>query len=177
MSATTEVTAIHEDVVQPHEDHKNPERFIAIALDASKNSEYAFDWAIKNLIRAETDQIILINVRPAVTLPVVYGPVYVDLTKESEALEAANREASHELLRSYAAKLPAHKYNIRGVALRGDPRDEISAKVAELKVDMLVIGSRGLGGFKKALLGSVSDYLIHHLTVPVIVSRPPEIEA
>ncbi|KAJ3084161.1 adenine nucleotide alpha hydrolases-like protein [Rhizoclosmatium globosum] len=185
MSATSDQSAvanaigqaIHEDVVQPHENHDQPARIIAIAIDPSRNSEYAFDWAIKNIVRPEDgDQIVLINVRPVVSMPIVYEPVFVDFSKETEAIEAANREASHELLQSYAAKLPAHKYNIRGVALRGDPRDEIAAKVAELKVDMLVIGSRGLGGFQRALLGSVSDYLVHHLNVPVIVSRPPEVE-
>ena len=84
------------------------------------------------------------------------------------------REASHNLLRAYAAKLPANKYNIRGIALRGDARDEITSKVESINADMLVIGSRGLGAFKRAFLGSVSDYLVHHLTIPVIIPRAKE---
>jgi nucleotide-binding universal stress UspA family protein len=64
-------------------------------------------------------------------------------------------------------------FNVRAIALRGDPRDEILYKVEELKADVLVVGSRGLGSFKRALLGSVSDYLVHHLKIPVIVARPP----
>ncbi|KAI9337997.1 hypothetical protein BDR26DRAFT_443180 [Obelidium mucronatum] len=176
-SAEANAIATHEDVVHPHEDHTEGfNRVIAIAVDASPCSEYAFDWMIKNIIRPETDQIVIINVRPVVSLPVVYGPAYIDFTKETESLEAANKKESHDLLRAYANKLPARKYNMRGVALRGDPRDEIAAKVNEMKVDMLVIGNRGLSGFKRALLGSVSEYLIHHLTVPVIISHAPEVK-
>ncbi|KAJ3128973.1 hypothetical protein HK100_008878 [Physocladia obscura] len=175
---TTAEKNLHEDVVSPHETHStsNPTRVIAIAVDASKYSEYAFDWAINNLVRAETDQLVILNVRPTATLPAVYGALYIDFSKEFEKIEAANKAESHDLLRAYANKLPHHKYNVRGVALRGDPRDEIAYKVEDVHADMLVIGSRGLGAFKKTFLGSVSDYLVHHLKVPVIVPRPSELD-
>ncbi|KAJ3355935.1 hypothetical protein HDU83_002220 [Entophlyctis luteolus] len=182
MSTSVETSAqyapnAHEDVVQPHGDHTaTPARIIAIAVDASKYSEYAFDWAVKNLVRPETDQIVIMNVRPVATLPTVYGALYVDFAKDFEKLDEANKRESHDLLRAYAGKLPVNKYNIRGVALRGDPRDEIAYKVEDIKADMLIIGSRGLGAFKRAFLGSVSDYLVHNLKVPVIIPRPLEAE-
>ena len=68
------------------------------------------------------------------------------------------------------------KFSVRGIALRGDARDEIAHKVEELKADMLVVGSRGLSAIKRAFLGSVSDYLVHHLHVPVIVTRQSQKE-
>ncbi|KAJ3111294.1 hypothetical protein HK100_002738 [Physocladia obscura] len=171
---------IHEEVIDTtnqHESHKTPEptRIIAIAVDSSKYSEYAFDWTINNLVRPESDQIILMNVRPTVSFPGVYIAANIDFSKEFEKIENANKAESHELLTRYAAKLPPHVYNVKGVAMRGDPRDEIAFKVEEVHADMLVIGSRGLGAFKKTFLGSVSDYLVHHLKVPVIVPRPSEL--
>ncbi|KAJ3118185.1 hypothetical protein HDU96_003472 [Phlyctochytrium bullatum] len=169
--------SIHEQVIDPHESHAAPQRIICIALDASKYSEHAFNWAVENVVRAETDQLVLLNVRPAVSLPAVYGTLYVDFGKEFEAIEAANKKESHDLLRAYAQKLPPNKYNVRGVALRGDPRDEIAYKVDDLKADMLIVGSRGLGAFKRVLLGSVSEYLVHHLSCPVIIARPSEEDA
>lgn len=37
--------------------------------------------------------------------------------------------------------------------------------------DLLVVGSRGLGGFRRAMLGSVSQQLAHHATVPLVIVR------
>jgi nucleotide-binding universal stress UspA family protein len=56
---------------------------------------------------------------------------------------------------------------VRGVALRGDPREEIVHKVE----DVLVIGSRGMGAVKRTIIGSVSDYCVHHCHTTVIVPR------
>ncbi len=53
---------------------------------------------------------------------------------------------------------------MRGVALRGDPREELVHKVEEVKADVLVIGSRGIGMMKRVFLGSTSD----HWYVPII---------
>ncbi|WP_371825945.1 universal stress protein [Nonomuraea turcica] len=38
--------------------------------------------------------------------------------------------------------------------------------------DLVVVGSRGLGGFASAVLGSVSHAVLHHLVCPVAVVRP-----
>ena len=42
---------------------------------------------------------------------------------------------------------------------------------ASAGADLLVVGSRGHGGFVEALLGSVSQHCIHHATCPVVVIR------
>jgi hypothetical protein len=59
---------IHEDVVSNHHESKtHPKtnephsRIVAIALDASPYSAYAFDWAFENIVKAESDQIILLS--------------------------------------------------------------------------------------------------------------------
>ena len=48
-------------------------------------------------------------------------------------------------------------------------------KVAkERSVDHVVMGSRGLSTVSRALVGSVSDYCLHHAHVPVSVVPPPD---
>lgn len=53
----------------------------------------------------------------------------------------------------------------------GRAAEEIIAHSEENKVDLIVIGSRGLGGFSRTLLGSVSDRVLNMAKVPVLVNK------
>ncbi|KAI9005370.1 hypothetical protein BC832DRAFT_486448 [Gaertneriomyces semiglobifer] len=91
---------VHEELLDHEAEAGNPHaRIIAIALDESgmsqrfsrvfmiivsvltswtDSSAYAFQWALDNLINPKTDQVILLNCRPVVTVPASYGLVYMD---------------------------------------------------------------------------------------------------
>jgi hypothetical protein len=56
-------------------------------------------------------------------------------------------------------------------ARRGSPATEIASLAGELGVGLLVMGSRGLGGIKRALMGSVSESVVNHAHCPVMVVR------
>ncbi|KAF0915166.1 hypothetical protein E2562_034078 [Oryza meyeriana var. granulata] len=56
--------------------------------------------------------------------------------------------------------------------VEGDAKEAICQAVEEMRADLLVLGSRGLGKIKRAFLGSVSDYLVHHACCPVLVVKP-----
>ena len=45
------------------------------------------------------------------------------------------------------------------------------------EADLLVVGSRGHGGFIGLLLGSVTQHVVHHTTAPVVVVPPPREDA
>lgn len=51
----------------------------------------------------------------------------------------------------------------------GDPRDELILCAKTWNSSAIVIGSRGRGAIKRALLGSVSDYISHHSSIPVVI--------
>ncbi|XP_069141512.1 universal stress protein Sll1388-like isoform X3 [Argopecten irradians] len=51
------------------------------------------------------------------------------------------------------------------------PGKAILNAVEELNADVLVTGSRGHGTLKRAFLGSVSNYIVHHAHIPVIICR------
>jgi nucleotide-binding universal stress UspA family protein len=55
--------------------------------------------------------------------------------------------------------------------LYGEAGHAICQLVDEQNVDLVVVGSRGRGGLKRALLGSVSDYVVRNAPCPVLVIR------
>jgi nucleotide-binding universal stress UspA family protein len=67
---------------------------------------------------------------------------------------------------------------VAGAHLRiGEVDLEIVALAEELGVDLIVTGSRGLGGVRRALMGSVSDSVVRHAHCPVLVVRPEKEQA
>ncbi|CAG8544104.1 7691_t:CDS:2 [Paraglomus occultum] len=130
-------------------------RVIIIAIDHSTHSHHAFDWAVKNFLRKKGDKVVLVNVRPVPTVPGPYGEpaaigaAYMDFSEVVSNLEEQYRANSHSLLKDFASKLKAQGFECKAIAMRGDARDELVRKVTELKADALVIGSRGLGVFKR----------------------------
>jgi nucleotide-binding universal stress UspA family protein len=60
---------------------------------------------------------------------------------------------------------------ISAEAREGDPTEEIIRAAAARKVDMIVVGSRGLGRLGGLLLGSVAQKVVTHAPCPVLVAR------
>ena len=54
------------------------------------------------------------------------------------------------------------------------PGQSIVELASHEKVSMVVVGTRGLGTLRRTILGSVSDYVLHHAHCPVTVYRHPE---
>ena len=48
---------------------------------------------------------------------------------------------------------------------------------SNMKLDIMIVGNRGLGTLKRAMLGSVSSYLVQNSTCPIIVVRQPVVIA
>ena len=68
-----------------------------------------------------------------------------------------------------------HVYNQISGMVKTEPGSkpgEIICRVAEdEKVTMVVMGTRGLGKVRRTIMGSVSDFVVHHAHCPVIVCR------
>jgi nucleotide-binding universal stress UspA family protein len=81
-------------------------------------------------------------------------------------------EVSRELLRKQSWRVKAAGGTVAGAHLRMGAVDlEIVALAEELGVGLIVMGSRGLGGVRRALMGSVSDSVVRHAHCPVLVVR------
>jgi nucleotide-binding universal stress UspA family protein len=87
-------------------------------------------------------------------------------------------EMSRELLRKQSWQVKAVRGTVAGTHLRmGEVALEIVALAEELGADLIVMGCRGLGGVRRALMGSVSDSVVRHAHCPVLVVRPEKGQA
>jgi nucleotide-binding universal stress UspA family protein len=88
-------------------------------------------------------------------------------------LSSSDRQAGADLMAQYAAQAQAAFPQLRvdTAVVSGSPGATLVAASADAA--LVVIGSRGLGGFAGLLLGSVGTQLAAHSAAPVIVMRPP----
>ena len=88
-------------------------------------------------------------------------------------------EEAQGLLDTQVRQIKADGGTVARAYLRlGRPDVEIVALAEELGAGLIVVGSRGLGGIRRALMGSVSDSVVRHAHCPVLVVRKekPHIE-
>ena len=76
-----------------------------------------------------------------------------------------------EALSRCADKARAHSILFETEQLSGDPADEIIRDAKETGCDCIVIGRKGLGRLEKLLLGSVSEKVLKHSEIPVIIVK------
>jgi nucleotide-binding universal stress UspA family protein len=96
-----------------------------------------------------------------------YGKLYEQIEEESK-----------ERLRKQSLRVKAAGGTVAGTHLRmGQVALEIVALAEELGADLIVMGCRGLGGVRRALMGSVSDSVVRHAHCPVLVVRPEKEQA
>ena len=134
---------------------------ILVATDGSENGRYALDEAVE-LAAAAGAKLTVVYVRHA-PLPVLGEPVY------QRSLSAELRHANETVA---IATGVAHTAGVEAEAevLEGDPAKRI-VELARLRdVDLIVVGSRGLGAVAGTLLGSVSRDVLHHADRPVLVA-------
>lgn len=127
-----------------------------LAVDGSDNS-YEAVHVLKYLARAEQLTLLhALNVpRPAypMMLPEVAEEIY-------KTLEQSMREDGERLLNRVQSLLPLHAGPSTKHLRMGPPAEEIVSMAEEQKVDLIVMGARGLGPIKERLLGSVSHRIL-----------------
>ena len=158
---------------------------ILYATDLSKNSAYAFRYAVNSaehhkakihiLHVLESEQanrspfwVDLLPQLPQAELDEVYskkkGAVREEIKKRLEDFckrELKNKPASLKMVSSLQV-------------IEGDPAGKILEKADQLKVDMVIMGSHGKGLLTHAFLGSVAEKVLNRIKIPVFVIPIPE---
>ena len=107
---------------------------------------------------------------PAAAEPFVSMPVY---TQEIiDGLAAAAESIANDAAKLAERKCPG--VHISAKAVMGRAARVLIDEADDLKADLIVVGSHGHGFWGRALLGSVSDAVVHHASCSVVVVRRPE---
>jgi nucleotide-binding universal stress UspA family protein len=140
---------------------------IVAGVDGSPSSQAALHWAVQQARRSGGTVDAVIAWQFPATGNFGWAPVSAidDLDFESIAKHALDDAVSS--LGEQAAGVP-----IRPLVIQGLPAQVLLDAAAG--ADLLVVGSRGHGGFADALLGSVSQHCVHHAPCPVVVMRGEE---
>jgi nucleotide-binding universal stress UspA family protein len=137
---------------------------IIVGVDGSRHSRRALQWAVSEAATRHVPLTVL-TVRQAVTGywggPVPYAG---DPELAAQARKEVQKETDDVLDALDEASRPP---SVTVRAVTGLPVEELLA--AAENADMLVVGARGAGGFKRLLLGSVSTHVTHHAPCPVVV--------
>ena len=96
-------------------------------------------------------------------------------SRPREMLDHELDEAMHQAQRFLDQQVDKVKKEGVGVAeahlVRGRPDRELVHLSEEIGAGLIIMGSRGLGGVRRALMGSVSDSVVRHAHCPVMIVR------
>jgi len=135
-------------------------KHIVIALDESGEPKKGLEKAIY-IAKLSGAKITGVNV--TVVAPTLVAAVtnYKDyLTKKAQEMLDSKKESCEKQGVQFASKI-----------LHGNPVCEIAKFAEHEKVDLVIVGSRGLGGITGAILGSVANSLVHKSKVSVLVVK------
>ena len=135
-------------------------KHILVALDVPGPSRDLLDKAISiaKTSDAKVTGIHVLVVQPTLIASVINYRKY--LTKKAEQmLDSAKKYCENQDVK-FTSKIT-----------QGKPADKINEFAKKGKVDLVITGSRGFGGIKSAILGSVANSIVHKSKVSVLVVK------
>jgi nucleotide-binding universal stress UspA family protein len=141
-----------------------PQRKILIATDGSETAKEAADFGIEAL-KFSGAKVYAVYVIGTTS----HGSVPED-EKRSKKI-AQYEEVGHEATSYVEEKAKAAGLEAESILLKGNPAEEILDFAEGQDVDIIVVGSLGKSGIKRFVLGSVSEKVVRHAKVPVLIVR------
>jgi nucleotide-binding universal stress UspA family protein len=149
---------------------------VLVATDGSREAQLAAQTAadLSQKTNSELHVVHVFGIAP------VGPPVYpqattlqsVEFEAESDQRQRITEQRARELLDAEVEKLRSEGATLAGEHLiEGWVASGIVGLAEELGAGLIVMGSRGLGGIRRALMGSVSDSVVRHAHCPVMVVR------
>jgi nucleotide-binding universal stress UspA family protein len=139
---------------------------IVVGVDGSGNAQRALDWAVKEAAALHAPLTVLAVHQVASNQWTGNPLIYPEDAAEQEKAQHAAEEAVSKAVGQLGGARPA-SVTVRAVS--GLVARELID--ASRDADLVVVGSRGSGGFASLLMGSVSSQVVNHAACPVVVVR------
>ena len=142
---------------------------IMVAFDTSKDSVKAVDFGC-SLAEKYGSTLVIVHVY-STAFPTYSGVAQMPAL-DIEGIAELSRERARGILADGIELAEAHGVKAEGELLEASSTVQALIEFAESeKVDLIIVGTRGMTGFKKLVLGSVSNGLVSHSVCPVLVVR------
>jgi nucleotide-binding universal stress UspA family protein len=138
-------------------------RKILVPLDGSKNSFRSLNYAIY-LARQCQATLVGLYIDPGYTSFLISRP---HKSPDPKVVKIVRRFMEDAKTKSAQNGIEFDYEIIPG----GDPAYDILKYAVRIRADLIVMGARGFGEFKKMFLGSISNYVLHKSTVPVLIVK------
>lgn len=137
---------------------------ITVGIDGSDHSVRALEWAANEAaVRHAPLTVLTVHLVPQsgwTGNPIILPQDAEEVAKERQAAEEMTLKVTSQLGEARPASVTVR-------AVNGFPARELIE--ASRGADLMVVGSRGAGGFAKLVAGSVSSQVVHHAHCPVVV--------
>ncbi len=142
---------------------------LLIPVDGSELSLEAVRFAVRVLLAGLRGEVVLANVQEP---PNLYELI---VAHDPEAIDQASADAGVHALQSARALLDAAEVEYECEVAKGDPAHTIIEISERFACDLIVMGARGTSALRSAMLGSVSNEVLHASAVPVMIVKPDEV--
>lgn len=145
---------------------------ILIATDGSKASESIVQTACATIAEPESTRVKIVSavepIAPMAGEPfAISAEYYGEIANEMSKQAKTSIEQAAENLKASCPKLKEVSSEVR----RGGAAQSIVETAKEWGADLIIVGSHGYGFWSRALLGSVSNSVVHHAPCSVLVVR------
>lgn len=151
------------------------EKLIFLCVDGSDNAQIAFNWFYENFYREEhTIGIVHIYSMPQSQ----HGNKLADVEEKYSSRVDDKMEESSIIIQKYLNE--CKKFGVKAKIFSQAKTDSIGRTICEMVKEhhpmSIVMGQRGLNAVERVLYGSVSDHLLHHAHIPILVIPPLKVK-
>lgn len=141
-----------------------------IAYDGSVASKRAIEMALK--CSNKDDELTLLTVIPAELAESSFTKMLLPTIDLSSVVKSGSfKERAMETLSKVVSEIENNVKKVNVVVESGDPADEILMSAKKHEADIIVLGYKGYGKEGRFLLGSVTDKVVRHAGVSVLIVR------